>query len=93
MFSSRILVSSMRLASKPSSMPSLRTFHATCSLPGAALISPTQPKTTIPSSAGFFKLERQVFVGTLPLLPLSYFVHGGAIDWLITAAIVANCHL
>ncbi|KAI6195432.1 hypothetical protein M3Y96_01230700 [Aphelenchoides besseyi] len=51
-----------------------------------------QPKPNL-YYARYFKFERQVFVATLPLLPLSYFVHGTAMDWLLTAAIVANAHL
>ncbi|KAI6181463.1 Succinate dehydrogenase [ubiquinone] cytochrome b small subunit [Aphelenchoides besseyi] len=50
-----------------------------------------QPKPNL-YYARYFKFERQVFVATLPLLPLSYFVHGTAMDWLLTAAIVANAH-
>jgi hypothetical protein len=46
-----------------------------------------------PSYASTFKLERQVFVASLPLLPAAYFVHGPVMDALLTVAIVANCHL
>ncbi|KAI6183170.1 putative succinate dehydrogenase [ubiquinone] cytochrome b small subunit, mitochondrial [Aphelenchoides bicaudatus] len=46
----------------------------------------------IPSYSGYFKLERQVFVATLPLLPISYFVHGSVMDTVLALAIVANCH-
>ncbi|CAD5215232.1 unnamed protein product [Bursaphelenchus okinawaensis] len=91
MLSSSLAVRSV-IGFKQSAMPSLRAFRTCAPLTGAALVSPARPTKTIPSSAGHFKLERQVFVGTLPLLPLSYVVHGTAMDWLVTAAIVANCH-
>ncbi|CAD5221188.1 unnamed protein product [Bursaphelenchus xylophilus] len=77
---------------RSSAMPSVRAFRTCAPLNGAALVSPARPTKTIPSAAGPFKLERQVFIATLPLLPLSYFVHGSAMDWIVTAAIVANCH-
>lgn len=39
-----------------------------------------------------FKFERIVVACSLPLVPLSYFVHGNVIDYFLITAIVAHFH-
>ncbi|KAI6238422.1 Succinate dehydrogenase [ubiquinone] cytochrome b small subunit [Aphelenchoides fujianensis] len=76
------------LGARPAAVfaPPVRAYANT---PTAADVK--QPKPDL-HHAQYFKLERSVFVATLPLLPLSYFVHGTAMDWILTAAIIANAH-
>lgn len=57
-----------------------------------ALATNDKPTGPIGEHSKLFKIERIASAVTLPLVPLSYFVHGYGMDYLLIAVIVVHCH-